>query len=82
MLSTIARVALPIECFRNRSRLNLTASAVSGVPSVNFTPRRSLIVQLLPSFDCSHDSASHGWASPLVESSTSGSDTWLRMLPL
>jgi len=55
MLSTMARVALPIECFLKRSRLNLTASAVRGVPSVNLIPLRSLIVQLLPSFDCSHD---------------------------
>ena len=78
----MARVALPMECLRKRSMLNRTASAFTGVPSVNFMPLRILRVQLLPSFDCSHDSTSHGTTSPLVVRSTRGSETWLRMLPL
>ena len=78
----MASVALPIECLRKRSRLNRSASALNGVPSVNFTPLRVCSVHVLPSLDCSHDSTSHGTTLPSVVRRTSGSETWLRMLPL
>src|SRR6266851_1094499 len=47
-----------------RSKLNFTASALNGVPSWNFTSRRSLNVTLRPSADGLHDSASHGTSLP------------------
>src|SRR6185295_6291659 len=47
-----------------RSKLNLTASALNGVPSWNFTSRRSLKVTLRPSLAGVHDSASHGTSLP------------------
>jgi hypothetical protein len=47
-----------------RSKLNLTASALNGVPSWNFTSRRSLKVTLRPSFEGVHVSASHGVSLP------------------
>ena len=43
-----------------RSKLNFTASALNGVPSWNFTSRRSLNVTLRPSLDAVHDSAGQG----------------------
>ena len=79
---TIASVALPIECLRKRSRLTRTASALNGVPSVNFTFLRVWSVHVRPSFDCSHDSTSHGTTLPSLVSRTSGSETWFRMPPL
>ena len=39
---------------------NFTASALSGVPSWNLMPFRSLNVYLRPSFEIVHDSASPG----------------------
>src|SRR5215831_17404458 len=47
-----------------RSKLNLTAAALNGVPSWNLTSRRSLKVTLRPSAEVLHDSASHGWSFP------------------
>jgi hypothetical protein len=44
--------------------LNFTASALKGVPSWNFTSRRSLKVTLFPSRAVVHDSASHGTSLP------------------
>jgi len=78
----MASVALPIECLRKRSRLKRSASALKGVPSVNFTFLRVVSVQLLPSFDCCHDSTSQGTTLPSGVSRTSGSETWFRMPPL
>ena len=45
---------------RMRSRLNLTASALNGVPSWNVTPWRSLSVQVFPSGDTRTSCASQG----------------------
>ena len=47
-----------------RSKLNFTASALNGVPSWNFTSRRSLNVTLRPSLAVVHDSASQGTSLP------------------
>src|SRR5262249_49846395 len=47
-----------------RSKLNLTASALNGVPSWNRTSRRSLNVTLRPSPDVLQDSASQGTSLP------------------
>src|SRR5262245_2995228 len=79
---TMASVDLQMECVLKRCRLTRSASALNGVPSVNFTPLRVCSVHVLPSFDCSHDSTSHGTTLPSVVRRTSGSETWLRMPPL
>ena len=58
----------------NRSKLYLTASAVRGSPSWNFTFSRSLNVHSMPSSEKDHDLARWGMSSvevALVE--TSGS---------
>jgi hypothetical protein len=47
-----------------RSKLNFTASALNGVPSWNFTSRRSLKVTLRPSRATVQDSASQGTSLP------------------
>jgi len=39
---------------RNRSKLYFTTSALNGVPSWNFTPLRSVKVQVIPSLDWVH----------------------------
>src|ERR1700691_2855261 len=49
-----------------RSMFSLTAVALSGVPSVNFRPGRSVNVTLLPFFAYFHDDASPGSTSPAV----------------
>ncbi len=57
-----------------RSTENLTAAASNGVPSLNFTPLRSVNVQVLPSGDICHAVASTG-RSPLMSSFRSTSDS-------
>src|SRR2546422_471263 len=54
----------PAEPSRIRSRVNLTAGASKGVPSWNFTPSRSLNVQVFPSGDVSQAVARSGRAAP------------------
>ena len=44
-----------------RSSVALTSSAVSGVPSWNFTPCRSVNSHVV-SLTCFHDVASPGWS--------------------
>src|SRR5687767_915200 len=58
-----------------RSMENFTASAVSGVPSWNLIPPRSLKVYCNPSFEMVHDSASPGticvlWSGKVTSVST------------
>ncbi len=57
--------------------LAATASAVSGVPSVNFTSLRSVKSQLSPFFDSDHLVASHGMMSPALFFETSDSRYWV-----
>src|SRR4051812_1667225 len=55
------------------SRLNVatTSSAVSGVPSWNLTPCRSLNVQLFALFDGFHDVARRGLSTEFLSAQTS-----------
>ncbi len=62
-----------------RSKLNLTASALSGVPSWNLTPGFSLKVQTSPSGLDVQDSASPGNTWPSARSDTSGSKMFSMM---
>src|SRR6266851_9140826 len=59
-----------------RSRVNLTASALNGVPSWNFTPCLSLNVYCFASGVTSHESASPGTNLPGSGSQTNGSHTF------
>src|SRR5437016_11486100 len=58
-----------------RSRVNLTASALNGVPSWNLTPFLSLKVYCLASGETSHESARPGTNLPGSGSQTNGSHT-------
>src|SRR5437660_7248120 len=49
----------------SRSKLNLTAAALNGVPSENLTPERRVNVQLMPSDACCHVVAGSGWSLPV-----------------
>ncbi len=57
------RPAAPLPIFSRRVKLNCTALASRGVPSVNFTPRRRRKVKVFPSGETVHDSASWGSTS-------------------
>src|SRR5437899_9497517 len=59
-----------------RSSVNLTASALNGVPSWNLTPFLSLNVYCIASGVTSHESASPGTNLPGSGSHTSGSQTF------
>jgi hypothetical protein len=54
----------PAEPSTDRSSVNFTAWASKAVPSWNFTPSRSLNVQILPSGEVSHAVARRGFATP------------------
>ena len=62
-----------------RSSENLTSSAVTGVPSENMAPSRSVNVQVRPSSLVVHDSANAGMGVGLSPTWTSPSQTWLMM---
>src|SRR5205823_14073722 len=56
---------------RSRLRLNTTASALNGVPSVNFTPWRTVIVIVLPPLEYLYPVARSGMIFPFGPSSNS-----------
>src|SRR6266852_5055199 len=56
--STAMKSDLPGDFSKRRSKVNFTSAEVSSWPSWNFTPWRSLNVQVSPSRLVSHDSAS------------------------
>src|SRR6266545_4894168 len=59
-LSTAMKSDLPGETSKSRSKVNFTSAEVISWPSWNFTPGRSLNVQVRPSGLTCHDSASSG----------------------
>ena len=66
---------------RWRSRENRTASAFIGVPSLNFTPGRSLMVTVLPpSVKVGKSAASWGTIFRFSSMSKSFSHIWAKMM--
>ena len=66
---------------RWRSSENFTASAVMAVPSLNFTPGRSLMVTVLPpSLTAGRAAASCGWMRSPSSISYSFSHIWEKMI--
>ena len=71
-LSSAVKSALPPADFSSRrSNVNLTSSLVSSWPSWNFTPWRSLNVQVSLSSESVQDSASSGWIAMFSSKRTS-----------
>ena len=64
-MAASSEAMLEFDCFWPRSMFSSTACALSGVPSVNFRPGRSVNVTLLPSAAYDHDVARPGPALPL-----------------
>jgi hypothetical protein len=61
-----SEATVELDWVRPRWMFCSTDVAVSGVPSENFRPGRSVNVTLLPSAAYFHDDARPGWTSPLA----------------